>query len=854
MADGSLSWRRVWTILLIVNCGPLGTAVAKAGVLSLPLPAIWQVKLDPADAGVDGKWFSSELKEVGWTPISTHKWSGWDKQGMPEHVGYAWYRIRWKAPRTPRTKFVYLYFGAVDEQAWVWINGSSAGEHTAASEKADARNLWTKSFSLNVTGRVRFGKANVLAVRVHNQAAMGGVWQPVHLFASTKPLSHAQMTHYAKAMNKAILSPPAPPVRYEAWADKYAYAPVFPDSAAPGSAKNKASGGNETSKGPWARSHTKTIRLRGASGETVPLMLHVRNRGRAMLPIRIHFQDVRHAKRPGFLLNADRIGVHVVDFVRTNAKDLVPDPLPAAGGANNLHVSPNETRSYFVRIDTRGLPAGLWKGAVQLTPLRSGPRLAIPLELDIAPVVLPEEMPIWVAIWTYDPQWICEAQGRGREEAYVALMQRTGVNTTLTRSYGTPWPVLDPKTGELTGINTLDLDSMLVRRQFDSKKHFLVLGLLLEHTKSHWGGGDIRGEQWSRNFVRYVKLLSRHVRENLKIPYERWGLYLQDERIKESEGFPHFGRLTRQADPKVRIWANWVDELKHVRKAEPYIDIIVPVIWGLGKHPDSMEYLRARNKEWWIYENAGAQPPGRTAVPRNDPTSSYRKLRMHGWYAWDLDLKGVSYWLFLGKWWWRHSGFDKSARGRYANCSFIYMGHDGPVTSRRLEAWREGLEDYKLLWVLNKAAGAAGRNAAGARKAREHIAAAVKAVLAKPRKAETLLRWRNMLLDDAATLCAAAPLDVRVKPVVAAQRQVMLSLSASKPIRVWAHVRTEGVKPPMAERKWRPAAASLEPSREPTVTITGLVPGQRGQATLVIAGPEGQQRILRQDFKTQSWR
>ena len=719
--------------------------------------------------------------------------------------------------------------GREDGALWVYVNGT-AYPH-------DSTGKTIKKPKLRDETRIGGGHSG-------QSKGVEGTIDEVVIY--NRVLSKEEIQRHYQAGAPAGQGAPAP-VRYEAWADGYAYAPVFPDSAAPG-----APAKDEPAKGAWARSRTKTIVLRGASGETVPLLLHVRNRGKAMLPVRMHFHGVRHVKRPGFMLNADRIGMHVVDFVRIRTGDLVPDPLPTAGEANNLHVAPGETRSYFVRIDTRGLPAGLWKGSVNLTPLRSGPLLRIPLELNIAPVVLPEEMPIWVAVWTYDPRWICEeGQGRGREEAYVALLQRLGVNTTLTRSYGTPYPVLDPKTGELTGINTLDLDQMLVRRQFDPRKHFLIVGLLLDHTKHHWGsvGKDGPGEQWRRNYVRYVQRLSRHVRENLKVPYERWGLYLLDEKI--TGDYRTYGKLTRQADPKIRIWCNRVEALKTMKAAEPYIDVFVPVRWHIGKHPASEKLMRDKGKIWWMYAHSGWQPPSNLAVPRNDPSAAHRKLRLDGWRAWKHDLKGVSYWLYIGKWWGRYSGMpDGSPR---ANCAWIYMGHDGPVTSRRLEAWREGLEDYKLLWVLNKAAGASGQNPARARAARERIAAAVKAVLAKPRKPGTLLRWRTALLDDAATLCAAAPLDVRIRRVTAAQNQAVLALSASKPVRVWAHVRAEGVKPPMAERNWRPAAVSLAPSRTPRVTIANLVPGQRVQVTLVVAGPEGQQRILSREFAAEPW-
>ena len=642
------------------------------------------------------------------------------------------------------------------------------------------------------------------------------------------------------------------PVRYEAWTD-YAYDPVFPESVKQAK-HSEISTVKEEGTDSWARNLTGVISVRGAAGELVPVAIHIRNQGTDRLPIRLHFQNVTHQEDAAFTLNAERIDMHLVDFVMTQTKDIVPDPLPRAAGANNVQIAPNETRSFFATIDTRGLPAGLWKGSIQITPLRTGPILGIPFEIRVAPVVLPEEMPIWVTVWTYPLRGPSESAGRGSYEAYVNLTERVGFNCLLTRSHAFPLPKLAGN-GDLVGINTLDLDQMLVNRKFDRKKHFLVIGLLLEHTSYHWSpeGGKLLGEQWSRNFVKYVRMLAKHVRENLDIPYERWALYLQDERINEGEGFPAFGRLTRQADPKVRIWANAVQELAVVKKAEPYIDIFVPNVDHIPNYPDSVKFMRDKGKEFWIYDNAGAQPPNKTAVPRNDPNASHRDLRMHGWHAWDLDLKGVSYWLFIGKWWSHYSGFSESQRGNYTNCSFIYLGHDGPVTSRRLEAYREGLEDYKLLWVIDRAAKAQGQDPDMVQEVRAHVKAAVKQVLAKPRKAEKFVRWRNILLDDAAKLCAAAPLEVKMREVRTTRQSATLKLAASKPVRVWVWHRGEGVSSRMAERKWILAASSLEADTTPIITIRELVPGQAGEVMLVIAGPEGQQRLLSQDFTTKGW-
>lgn len=250
-----------------------------------------------------------------------------------------------------------------------------------------------------------------------------------------------------------------------------------------------------------------------------------------------------------------------------------------------------------------------------------------------------------------------------------------------------------------------------------------------------------------------------------------------------------------------------------------------------------------------MYDHAGFQPPDNTAVPRNDPHSAHL-LRKDGWLAWKHDLKGVGYWIYVGKWGGRHSGLPDYER---ADPSMVYLGHDGPITTRRLEAWREGLEDYKLLWIIDRAAGADGQDPALARSARDRIGTAVEEVLAEPRTGEILQRWRHTLLEDAGKLCAAAPLDVKVVETTTTQRSATLKLAASKPVRAWVWHRGEGVRPPIEERNWRLVGSSLEANTSLSLTVGDLVPGQRSEFTLVVAGPEGQQRLLVQEATTDDY-
>jgi hypothetical protein len=239
--------------------------------------------------------------------------------------------------------------------------------------------------------------------------------------------------------------------------------------------------------------------------------------------------------------------------------------------------------------------------------------------------------------------------------------------------------------------------------------------------------------------------------------------------------------------------------------------------------------------------------PEITAMPRAIPDGPHRKLRMHAWLAWKLKLDGIGHWVYNLKWFGRYSGFPTIApRGPYSNCSFIYMGHDGPVTSRRLEAYREGMEDYKLLWTIQQAAAVAGQDAALVAKARKDVKNAADEVLAAPAKTDVFLRWQRTLLADAAKLCSALPLDVKVTGVVTTGTSATVRVSASRSARLWAWVHDN------SSPSWRFITVPGQ-STAPVLTVNGLVRGQTSQIVLVAATREGRQKVLTRTFKTQSW-
>jgi hypothetical protein len=144
------------------------------------LPKVWKFSVDPKNEGVKAGWFRPDFDIVGWRDMEIAKF--WDEQGV-QCIGYAWYRFAWDAPACelkPGQKLA-LWFGAVDETAEVWVNGVYCGKHDEGADYG-----WDKRFPIDVTGKLKPGERNLIAVRVGNTALAGGIWKNVKL-AESKP-------------------------------------------------------------------------------------------------------------------------------------------------------------------------------------------------------------------------------------------------------------------------------------------------------------------------------------------------------------------------------------------------------------------------------------------------------------------------------------------------------------------------------------------------------------------------------------------------------------------------------------------------------------------------------------------
>jgi len=134
----------------------------------------WCFAPDPTNEGESKGYHKKDFDDSQWQPIRVDNF--WEKQGHPGLDDSGWYRLKYPFPDFPAGKKVYLRFGAVDESAWLYIDGKLVAWH-----EKEPVTVWDKPFALEITGHVEPGKTYQLAIRAHDASAAGGIWKPISL-------------------------------------------------------------------------------------------------------------------------------------------------------------------------------------------------------------------------------------------------------------------------------------------------------------------------------------------------------------------------------------------------------------------------------------------------------------------------------------------------------------------------------------------------------------------------------------------------------------------------------------------------------------------------------------------------
>ncbi|MAE65109.1 MAG: hypothetical protein CMJ18_12635 [Phycisphaeraceae bacterium] len=148
---------------------------------------------DAADEGLQGRWFDPTVDDSQWTRMRVG--TGYTREtggGWGNKSGYGWYRTELPLANQDADRFRYVHFSACDEDTWVYLNGREILEHSLESTGLLTSEIWITPFVVPLNDAALRGN-DLLAVRVRNTEAMGGIWRPVRMVVSDRELTDQQV-------------------------------------------------------------------------------------------------------------------------------------------------------------------------------------------------------------------------------------------------------------------------------------------------------------------------------------------------------------------------------------------------------------------------------------------------------------------------------------------------------------------------------------------------------------------------------------------------------------------------------------------------------------------------------------
>ncbi len=459
------------------------------------------------------------------------------------------------------------------------------------------------------------------------------------------------------------------------------------------------------SKSPWANfaatempakaDQLQELNLTAAVAEQEPTAFLISNLSAEPLDLRLVLSDLAPTDGGPLPIPADQIAVRDVLFQTLRDGRVLADPLPLSNQIHRVQIPAGETRQVWLQLDTsRALP-GSYSGTIEIRPF--GRKIAmrtLKLNATIVPVRLPDKMPIAVYRWDY-----------ALNSKYVQDLADHRVNRFLV-STDTCFPECDDQGNVLKVDYTVhDRNLWLKSRQGGEIVYSYGVVAGFDREVAAKKGWAYMSEPWKKAFRTWLTGWVAHIR-SLGFDYSQFVMQIWDEAYKEkADKVVQVGPFLREIDPKIRWGMDGAQTADEVRRMEPFVDVWIPHLPALLDPKTGPELLslykgfQAKGKPVWCYTCATNMT--------EQPIESY--YRLESWEAWRKGLDGVCYWAYNS---WRGDSwddFDVADSHNYSDNGAVYAGDDSPVTSKRWEATREGLDDYLYLYLLKQNIAAAGK-------------------------------------------------------------------------------------------------------------------------------------------------
>ena len=423
---------------------------------------------------------------------------------------------------------------------------------------------------------------------------------------------------------------------------------------------------------------------------------------------------------------APRVEAHFLGFIPvekgtsdTPPEDLItgvpaeiPDPLIES---KSVSVKAGRNQPIWLTVYVpKGAAPGTYKGTIQVTA--DSDTVDVPISIEIHPVMLPDDRTLYLTNW-FSTGNIASAHGMEKwSESYwkmlgayarcmadhrqntvitpimelIAIRYDSSGNRTLDFSRFDRWVELFQKAGV---IGTIEGGHLGGRSDWEAKDFNASWPTILNPDGSVKPNPAVTTtSEEEREFLSYfLPALQKHLEE--KGWLDNYIQHLADEPIPaNAESYKKLRSYVREFAPKLRV----IDASMCTEIAGS-IDIWVPQPPEYEAKESFFQERRKAGDEIWFYTCLA--PKGKYMNRFMDV--QLIKTRLLHWMNFKYGLTGYLHWGFNH---WRGDPFSdlQSDWLPPGDSHIVYPGKRGPMSSIRLEALRDGVEDFELLKLLEK--------------------------------------------------------------------------------------------------------------------------------------------------------
>jgi len=388
----------------------------------------------------------------------------------------------------------------------------------------------------------------------------------------------------------------------------------------------------------------------------------------------------------------DLVRLREARFIPTRQGNLLADALPLLDDGE-ITIPARQTRQLWLSVASGEAEPGAYAGAVSIAGCQPD---RIPVTVTVAPARIPDDLPYSTYSWQYPDTWPAL---QGIEDAAVADLVAHHTNVTILTAGSAPWPAEVDEQGNLTAPMDFAQHDRMVELCRPMSAHGIAWFVNLAHGRRGFDQFERMSPPYRRLFGQWMTAWVEHLR-GLGIGHDRFLFYPIDESIDEV--YVEIARLTREVDPRVRLFADPLarDSDERLRQVLPLVDVWCPYLTMYERRPWQLDMIRDTGATVWSYL------VGRREAP------PYAHYRLHHWRAWREGATGAGFWCYAQGGDWQDADLWDDFSGGNADYGVIYTLTGAPddisraeaiIPGKRWEAWREGVEDWLYLWLFDRA-------------------------------------------------------------------------------------------------------------------------------------------------------